>query len=94
MAGGALTVDVTGGRIQGVLRRGLRMWRGIPYAASTAGANRFRAPQPVEPGSVSAMDVTDPLHPQLSRFHTGRGRPAGPWGRGGPVAADLAPGAR
>lgn len=44
----ALTVDVTGGRVQGVLRRGLRMWRGIPYAASTAGENRFRAPRPVE----------------------------------------------
>jgi hypothetical protein len=32
------------------------------------------------------MDVSDPSHPQLSRFLTGRGRPAGPWGRGGPVA--------
>ena len=44
-----LTVGVTGGRVDGVLRRGLRMWRGIPYAATTAGANRFRRPQPVEP---------------------------------------------
>ena len=44
-----LTVDVTGGRVGGVLRRGLRMWRGIPYAATTAGANRFRSPQPVVP---------------------------------------------
>ena len=40
----------------------------------------------IEPGAVSAMDVSDPAHPQLSRFLTGRGRPAGPWGRGGPVA--------
>jgi para-nitrobenzyl esterase len=44
-----LTVDVTGGRVAGVVRRGLRMWRGIPYAATTGGANRFRGPQPVEP---------------------------------------------
>ena len=43
----ALQVEVTGGRLEGVLRRGLRMWRGIPYAASTAGENRFRGPQPV-----------------------------------------------
>ena len=45
--------------------------------------------QSIEPGSVSAMDVSDPAHPQLSRFLTGRGRPAGPWGRGGPVAGPL-----
>jgi outer membrane protein assembly factor BamB len=31
------------------------------------------------------MDISDPAHPQLSRFLTGRGRPAGAWGRGGPV---------
>ncbi|MEO7679485.1 MAG: carboxylesterase family protein, partial [Sphingomonas sp.] len=61
----ALTVDVTGGRVQGVLRRGLRMWRGIPYAASTAGENRFRAPQPVEPweGVLSAAEF-GPIAPQ------------------------------
>lgn len=61
----ALTVDVTGGRIDGVVRRGLRMWRGIPYAASTAGDNRFRAPQPVEPweGIRSAAEF-GPVAPQ------------------------------
>jgi outer membrane protein assembly factor BamB len=31
------------------------------------------------------MDVHDPAHPTVSRFFTGKGRPAGPWGRGGPV---------
>ena len=61
----ALTVDVTGGRIQGVLRRGLRMWRGIPYAASTAGENRLRAPQPVEPWEgVRSAAVFGPVAPQ------------------------------
>ena len=65
MAGDALTVEVTGGRIQGVLRRGLRMWRGIPYAASTAGANRFRAPQPVEPWQgVRSAALFGPVAPQ------------------------------
>jgi para-nitrobenzyl esterase len=60
-----LTVGVTGGRVEGVLRRGLRMWRGIPYAASTAGANRFRAPQPVEPwaGVRDAVEF-GPIAPQ------------------------------
>jgi para-nitrobenzyl esterase len=60
-----LAVDVTGGRVDGVLRRGLRMWRGIPYAATTAGANRFRGPQPVEPWE-GARDVSEfgPIAPQ------------------------------
>lgn len=41
------------------------------------------AAQPMEFGNVSAVDVTDPTHPQLSRFYTGKGRPAGPWGATG-----------
>jgi para-nitrobenzyl esterase len=61
----ALTVDVTGGRVQGVLRRGLRMWRGIPYATSTAGENRFRAPQPVEPwAGIRSAARFGPIAPQ------------------------------
>lgn len=65
MDDGGLTVDVTGGRIQGVMRRGLRMWRGIPYAASTAGDNRFRAPQPVEPWIGTRLAATfGPIAPQ------------------------------
>jgi hypothetical protein len=40
----------------------------------------------VEPGNVSAVDVSDLSHPQLSRFYTSHERPSGPWGRGGPVA--------
>lgn len=41
------------------------MWRGIPYAASTAGANRFRAPQPVTEWS-GVRDASDfgPIAPQ------------------------------
>lgn len=65
MEGRALTVDVTGGRVEGVLRRGLRMWRGIPYAATTAGENRFRSPQPVEPwDGVRDASQFGPIAPQ------------------------------
>ncbi len=61
----ALTVDVTGGRIEGVLRRGLRMWRGIPYAAPAGGRNRFRAPQPVLPWEgVRSAAQFGPVAPQ------------------------------
>jgi outer membrane protein assembly factor BamB len=35
--------------------------------------------------NVSAMDVSDPAHPRLSRLYTSGGRPAGAWGRGGVV---------
>jgi outer membrane protein assembly factor BamB len=35
--------------------------------------------------NISAMDVSDPAHPHLSRLYTSGGRPAGAWGRGGVV---------
>lgn len=42
-------MDVTGGALLGHLRRGLAMWRGIPYAAPPVGDLRLRAPAPVVP---------------------------------------------
>ena len=63
----------------------LNLIQGVVYTAEGRGCGGDAA-EPIEPGSVSAMDVSDPAHPRLSRFLTGRGRPAGPWGRGGPVA--------
>lgn len=39
--------------------------------------------QPTEYGTVAAMDISDPAHPSLSQFYTGKGRPAGPWGASG-----------
>lgn len=41
-------VDVTGGKIKGVVdSNGVKIFKGIPYAATTAGENRWKAPQPV-----------------------------------------------
>lgn len=43
-------VAVTGGKIRGAVdENGIKYFKGIPYAASTEGENRFREPQPVEP---------------------------------------------
>lgn len=44
-------VEVEGGKVQGVATdvASVQLFKGIPFAASTAGENRFRAPQPVEP---------------------------------------------
>ncbi|MCT7376730.1 carboxylesterase/lipase family protein [Chelativorans salis] len=44
-------VQVEGGKVKGVPTDvpGVQVFKGIPYAATTTGGNRFRAPQPVEP---------------------------------------------
>ncbi|MXP42477.1 carboxylesterase family protein [Altererythrobacter soli] len=39
----------TGGTVEGESANGLSMFKGIPFAAPPAGANRWRAPQPVIP---------------------------------------------
>lgn len=42
-------ITVPGGQIVGTVNdHGVRIYKGIPYAASTAGENRWKAPQPVE----------------------------------------------
>jgi outer membrane protein assembly factor BamB len=62
----------------------LNLIDGVVYTAAGRGCGGS-AEEPIEPGTVAAMDVRDPAHPVLTRFFTGKGRPAGPWGRGGPV---------
>ena len=62
---GPLLVELEEGAVRGMRRRGVRMWRGIPYAASTAGDGRFRAPRPV-PGWNGVRDAAEfgPVAPQ------------------------------
>jgi outer membrane protein assembly factor BamB len=62
----------------------LNLINDVVYTAAGRGCGGD-AQQKIEAGAVSAMDISDPLHPVLSRTYTGHGRPAGPWGRGGPV---------
>jgi para-nitrobenzyl esterase len=45
----ALDVPTETGLVRGISERGVRAWRGIPYAAAPVGPLRFRAPQPAEP---------------------------------------------
>jgi outer membrane protein assembly factor BamB len=54
----------------------------VVYTTTARGCGGSPA-QPVEFGTVAAMDVSDPTHPSLSRFYTGKGRPGGPWGASG-----------
>ncbi|WP_198418569.1 carboxylesterase/lipase family protein [Cryobacterium frigoriphilum] len=44
-----LDVTVSTGVLRGIRERGVRAWRGIPYAAAPIGALRFRAPRPIAP---------------------------------------------
>ena len=43
-----IPVAITGGRVAGTVEDGVHVFRGMPFAASIAGPNRWRAPQPVE----------------------------------------------
>ncbi len=48
-AAGDPEVKVTGGKIQGYVdSNGVKTFKGIPYADTTAGENRWKAPQPVK----------------------------------------------
>lgn len=64
----ALDVRVSGGLVRGVAERGVRAWRGIPYAAAPAGSLRFLAPQPPEPWEgVRPAHEFGPVAPQLHK---------------------------
>ena len=48
---GQLIVQTTGGAVRGASRNGVVCFKGIPYAGSPAGENRFKAPPPLKPWS-------------------------------------------
>lgn len=60
-----LLVESDLGALRGIRRSGVRCWRGIPYAASTAGDGRFRAPGPAS-GWDGVRDASEygPVSPQ------------------------------
>jgi para-nitrobenzyl esterase len=60
-----MRVQTTAGVVEGAEKDGMLQFRDIPYAASTAGANRFRPPQPVEPwDGVRPAHEYGPIAPQ------------------------------
>ena len=60
-------VETTSGKVRGYVQEGIYGFRGIPYGASTEGANRWKAPTPPRPWN-GIRDATEfgPWAPQPS----------------------------
>jgi para-nitrobenzyl esterase len=67
---GPLVVRTETGSVRGALRDNVREFRGIPYAASTAGQQRWTLPQPAPrwQGTLDGTNFRDPC-PQVARFN-------------------------
>ncbi len=60
-----VVVETTSGKIEGVFRKGLYIFRGIPYAAPPIGERRWSPPEPPEPWrGVKAAKEFAPTAPQ------------------------------
>jgi para-nitrobenzyl esterase len=61
----AAVVATTGGRIRGFTRNSVFVFKGVPYGDTTAGANRFLPPKPVQPWTdVRPTLAWGPVSPQ------------------------------
>jgi para-nitrobenzyl esterase len=66
-----VVVDTTAGKIRGMNVDGIRTFKGVPYGASTGGANRFMPPKkPVAWTGVRDTLSLGPSSPQLPGFKT------------------------
>jgi para-nitrobenzyl esterase len=77
-------VDTTGGRVRGIVRYGVNQFYGVPYAGSTAGANRFMPPAKLTPWTgvrdtvqVKERAPQDPDGPISEVFAMDRREPMG-----------------
>src|SRR5271166_5937290 len=61
-------VETTAGKVRGFTRNGIQTFKGIPYAASTAGAARFLAPAKPQPWTgIRSTMYYGPTCPQAPR---------------------------
>src|SRR5260221_13833577 len=60
------TADTASGKVRGLPSGGISLFKGVPCGVATAGANRFRRPQPVAPWTgVRDCLGYGPVSPQL-----------------------------
>ena len=60
------TVETTSGEVRGLVNSGVRQFKGVPYGASTAGANRFKRPErPLPWTGVRDCFGYGPVSPQV-----------------------------
>lgn len=72
----SVTAETTYGRVRGVDKNGIKIFKGIPYGASTTGSNRFMAP--AEPAKwTSVRDALEYGHSAPQRDPAAPPRPSG-----------------
>ena len=62
-------VEIADGKLKGGTSRGALSFKGIPYGGSVSGANRFKAPTPVQPWT-GVRDATNLGAPSLQKPHS------------------------
>jgi len=64
-SGSKSIVETTAGKVRGYMRNGIYAFKGMPYAGTTAGAQRFMAPAPLKPwAGVRSSLALGPSSPQ------------------------------